>query len=377
MAVAHPDEAVREDAKLCEPKIDSFTTGALARRQARRRHQALRGEEGAPLERRARAAPRRRAPRLPPQRARSRRRRAKQRLRELNEEITKLGLRSSTSNLAESHLIARGRRRRSSRGCRRSTSRRTRRRATARSRSPPTTPTTSPSSLREGPQGSRSSSTSSSTNRAADKNVAVLEQAPRAPRREGEAPRLRDVGRLRPRAADGEGRRRRSPRSSRACASTSRRSGRGRARRVQEGAREARRQGDRHDPAVRPPLPRGPGPQGEVRARLEGGQQVLRGPARSRTACSPSPSKLFGIRYQPGADAPTWHPDVEAMEVTDASGKLLGRFYFDLYPRDGKYKHAAVFSIRDTAKMPRRLAPRCRSRRSSATSRSRAAPRRR
>jgi thimet oligopeptidase len=63
-------------------------------------------------------------------------------------------------------------------------------------------------------------------------------------------------------------------------------------------------------------------------------------------------SKLFDIRYRPAADAPTWHPDVEAMEVTDAKGKLLGRFYFDLYPREGKYKHAAVFSIRDTVKMP-------------------------
>lgn len=63
-------------------------------------------------------------------------------------------------------------------------------------------------------------------------------------------------------------------------------------------------------------------------------------------------SKLFGIRFRPAPDAPTWHPDVEAMEVTDAGGKLLGRFYFDLYPRDNKYKHAAVFSVRDTTKMP-------------------------
>ena len=63
-------------------------------------------------------------------------------------------------------------------------------------------------------------------------------------------------------------------------------------------------------------------------------------------------SKLFGVRYRPAADAPTWHPDVEAVEVTDTSGKPIGRFYFDLYPREGKYKHAAVFSIRDTAKMP-------------------------
>ncbi len=62
-------------------------------------------------------------------------------------------------------------------------------------------------------------------------------------------------------------------------------------------------------------------------------------------------SKLFDIRYRPATNATTWHPEVEAMEVTDASGKLLGRFYFDLYPRGGKYKHAAVFSIRDTTKM--------------------------
>jgi thimet oligopeptidase len=63
-------------------------------------------------------------------------------------------------------------------------------------------------------------------------------------------------------------------------------------------------------------------------------------------------SKLFDIHYRPAEGAPTWHPDVEAMDVTDAGGKLLGRFYFDLYPREGKYKHAAVFSIRDTVKMP-------------------------
>ncbi len=61
-------------------------------------------------------------------------------------------------------------------------------------------------------------------------------------------------------------------------------------------------------------------------------------------------SKLFGISYRP-ANVPTWHADVEAMEVVDANGALLGRFYFDLHSREGKYKHAAVFSIRDTAKL--------------------------
>lgn len=61
-------------------------------------------------------------------------------------------------------------------------------------------------------------------------------------------------------------------------------------------------------------------------------------------------SRMYGIKYRT-IEAPTWHADIEPMEVTDASGKVLGRFFFDLYPRDGKYKHAAVFSIRDTVKM--------------------------
>ena len=61
-------------------------------------------------------------------------------------------------------------------------------------------------------------------------------------------------------------------------------------------------------------------------------------------------SRMYGIKYRPAA-VPTWHADVEPMEVVDASGKVLGRFYFDLYPREGKYKHAAVFSIRDTVKL--------------------------
>ena len=70
-------------------------------------------------------------------------------------------------------------------------------------------------------------------------------------------------------------------------------------------------------------------------------------------------SKMFGIKFTPATDAPTWHSDVEPMNVTDLDGKLLGRFYFDLYPREGKYKHAAVFSIRDTVKLPNgsRLVP--------------------
>src|SRR5262249_22430281 len=39
-----------------------------------------------------------------------------------------------------------------------------------------------------------------------------------------------------------------------------------------------------------------------------------------------------------------WHPDVAAYEVWDR-GKKIGKFYLDLYPRPGKYKHAAMFPI--------------------------------
>jgi len=62
-------------------------------------------------------------------------------------------------------------------------------------------------------------------------------------------------------------------------------------------------------------------------------------------------SKMFGIKFRAAPDTPTWHADVEPIEVSDESGKILGRFFFDLYPREGKYKHAAVFSIRDTVKL--------------------------
>jgi thimet oligopeptidase len=69
-------------------------------------------------------------------------------------------------------------------------------------------------------------------------------------------------------------------------------------------------------------------------------------------------SRMFGVTYRPASVA-KWHPDVEPMEIVDAKGQVLGRFYFDLYPRPGKYKHAAVFSIRDTKRMAdgKRLLP--------------------
>lgn len=50
---------------------------------------------------------------------------------------------------------------------------------------------------------------------------------------------------------------------------------------------------------------------------------------------------LFDVEIKPWETA-TWHPSVEAYEMFQ-DGKLLGRFYMDMHPRDGKYQHAAAF----------------------------------
>ena len=58
---------------------------------------------------------------------------------------------------------------------------------------------------------------------------------------------------------------------------------------------------------------------------------------------------LYGIDYRPidpPADAPAWHEDVEYFEVVDrASEETIGEFYMDMYPREGKYGHAAQWGI--------------------------------
>lgn len=54
---------------------------------------------------------------------------------------------------------------------------------------------------------------------------------------------------------------------------------------------------------------------------------------------------LFGITFEP-VNIPVWHPDVKAFQIKDKqSGRLLAYFYMDLYPREGKYKHAACFDL--------------------------------
>ncbi len=55
--------------------------------------------------------------------------------------------------------------------------------------------------------------------------------------------------------------------------------------------------------------------------------------------------EVFGVSFVP-APLETWHKDVRAYEVKNAGGSVAAYFYFDLFPRDGKYKHAACFGVR-------------------------------
>ena len=40
-----------------------------------------------------------------------------------------------------------------------------------------------------------------------------------------------------------------------------------------------------------------------------------------------------------------WHDDVSMYKVDDAMNETLGYFFLDLHPREGKFAHAAVFSL--------------------------------
>jgi Zn-dependent oligopeptidase len=54
---------------------------------------------------------------------------------------------------------------------------------------------------------------------------------------------------------------------------------------------------------------------------------------------------LFGVQITTWEGAPVWDPRVTAHEM-HRNGTLIGRFYLDMHPRDGKFKHAAAFPVR-------------------------------
>jgi thimet oligopeptidase len=63
--------------------------------------------------------------------------------------------------------------------------------------------------------------------------------------------------------------------------------------------------------------------------------------------------RFLGLTFVEVPTTNKWHDDIKLYQVNDAN-ELLGYFYFDLYPRDGKYNHAAVFPFivgHDTTKI--------------------------
>lgn len=57
-------------------------------------------------------------------------------------------------------------------------------------------------------------------------------------------------------------------------------------------------------------------------------------------------ARLLGIQLTSIQDTVLWAPNVHLYGIKDAeSGRLIGYFYADLFPRAGKYGHAAAFSL--------------------------------
>jgi Zn-dependent oligopeptidase len=63
---------------------------------------------------------------------------------------------------------------------------------------------------------------------------------------------------------------------------------------------------------------------------------------------------IYGVKFVP-AKARLWHPSVRYYEVIDGgTGDFLSGIYLDLFPRDGKYSHAAAFGVRSSSLLARR-----------------------
>jgi len=57
-------------------------------------------------------------------------------------------------------------------------------------------------------------------------------------------------------------------------------------------------------------------------------------------------SQLLGVKFEKIEDADTWAPDVALYRILDSkTGELLAYFHTDFTPREGKYGHAAAFTL--------------------------------
>lgn len=65
--------------------------------------------------------------------------------------------------------------------------------------------------------------------------------------------------------------------------------------------------------------------------------------------------QLYGVSFEK-VDTAGWHEDVQVYHLRDSNtGQPIGAIYLDLFPRDGKYKHAAAFGVRSGSTAIQRL----------------------
>lgn len=69
-------------------------------------------------------------------------------------------------------------------------------------------------------------------------------------------------------------------------------------------------------------------------------------------------SSLYGVEFV-ARDVPRWHGDVRYYDVYDRlpdgrRGAFVGGIYLDLFPREGKYNHAAAFQVRGVSTLVNR-----------------------
>ncbi len=68
--------------------------------------------------------------------------------------------------------------------------------------------------------------------------------------------------------------------------------------------------------------------------------------ARVRDGILATSARLYGVDFVKVDTDDAWHEAVECYEVVD-EGEVVARFWLDMHARPGKYKHAAMFDMRD------------------------------
>ena len=64
-------------------------------------------------------------------------------------------------------------------------------------------------------------------------------------------------------------------------------------------------------------------------------------------------AEVFGVRYEPLPDEPVWHPDVRSYAIVDpATDAPIAVVHMDLHPREGKFSHAAAFTLVPGRRLP-------------------------